>query len=106
MLRIKSPEQRHAPGELGLLLDRAPEMKTLRRKLKEVAERRLADRLADRFTRRWTEADPDALGYLYVDGHVRPGRKHRLPKTFVPRRRLCMPAATDTTMRRRSRCSS
>ncbi len=34
------------------------------------------------------------MGYLYVDGHVRPyhGRKHRLPKTFVPRRRLCMPA--------------
>ena len=31
-----------------------------------------------------------------VDGHVRPyhGRKHRLPKNFVPRRRLCMPATT------------
>ena len=110
MLRISNPEQlkRHAPGELGLLLglDRAPEMKTLRRKLKEISERGLAGRLADR--RRWTEADPDGMGYLYIDGHVRPyhGRKHQLSKNFVPRRRLCMPATTDTTMRGRSRCSS
>ena len=49
LLRIKSPEQleRHAPGELGLPLglDRAREMKTLRRK--EIVERGLAGRLAD-----------------------------------------------------------
>ena len=37
------------------------------------------------------------MGYLYIDGHVRPyhGRRHRLPKTFVQRRRLCMPATTE-----------
>ncbi len=102
LLRIRNAEQLkgHAPGELGLLLglDRAPEMKTLRRKLKEVGRRGLARRLAEAFTRRWAEAEPEALGFLYVDGHVRPyhGRKHRLPETFVPRRRLCMPATTDT----------
>jgi len=34
---------------------------------------------------------------LYVDGHVRPyhGRKHKLPKTWVARRQLAMPATTD-----------
>ena len=37
------------------------------------------------------------MGYLYIDGHVRPyhGRTHKLPKTHVQRRRLCMPATTD-----------
>ena len=40
LLRIKTPEQltEHAPGELGVLLglDRVPEVKTLRRKLREM----------------------------------------------------------------------
>ena len=42
-------------------------------------------------------ANPEALGFLYVDGHVRPynGRTHKLPKTHVARRRLSMPATTD-----------
>ena len=101
LLRIKSPEQLkgHAPGELGLLLglDRAPEVKTLRRKLQELGARGCAHELAAAFARRWSGAEPEALGYLYVDGHVRPyhGRKHALPKTHVQRRRLCMPATTD-----------
>jgi hypothetical protein len=101
LLRIKTPEQLkgHAPGELGLLLglDRTPEVKTLRRKLRELAECGEAHALAEVFARRWANAEPEALGYLYVDGHVRPyhGRKHTLPKTYVQRRRLCMPATTD-----------
>jgi hypothetical protein len=39
----------------------------------------------------------DAIGLLYVDGHVRPyhGTAHTLPKGYVTRRRLCMPATTD-----------
>ena len=34
---------------------------------------------------------------LYTYGHVRPyhGHKHKLPKTHVGGRRLCMPASTD-----------
>ena len=101
LLRIRSPEQlkAHAPGELGLLLglDRAPEVKTVRRKLHEIGARKLSRTLADAFARRWAQAEPEALGYLYIDGHVRPyhGRRHRLPKTFVQRRRLCMPATTE-----------
>ena len=101
LLRIKSAEQLsdEAPGELGLILglDRAPEVKTLRRKLKELAGQEMASELAAELTRGWVENEPERLGYLYVDGHVRPynGRKHKLPKAQVARRRLCMPATTD-----------
>ena len=101
LLRIKSIEglSNHAPGEFGLVLglDRAPEMKTARRKLVELAGRSEALEFSRAFTERWASEGPEALGYLYMDGHVRPyhGRKHRLPKTHVQRRRLCMPATTD-----------
>ena len=101
LVRIKSMEDltNHAPGEFGLALglDRAPEMKTARRKLAELAGRGQALEFSRAFSERWATQSPEALGYLYIDGHVRPyhGRKHRLPKTHVQRRRLCMPATTD-----------
>lgn len=101
LVRIKSAEglTSYAPGEFGLVLglDRAPEMKTVRRKLCELASRGQALEFSRAFASRWTEQAPDALGYLYIDGHVRPyhGRTHVLPKTHVQRRRLCMPATTD-----------
>lgn len=101
LLRIKNLEAlpAHAPGEFGAILglDRVLEIRTARRKLAELAQRGKAGELARAFATRWAEDDPEALGYLYVDGHVRPyhGHAHRLPKTFVQRRRLCMPATTD-----------
>jgi transposase/uncharacterized small protein (DUF1192 family) len=101
LVRIKSAEglTHYAPGEFGLVLglDRAPEMKTVRRKLCELASRGQGLEFSRAFANRWTEEAPDTLGYLYIDGHVRPyhGRAHELPKTHVQRRRLCMPATTD-----------
>ena len=101
LLRITSTEglTTHAPGEFGRVLgsDRAPEMKTARRKLAELAGRGRALEFSRAFAQRWATEAPDALGYLYIDGHVRPyhGRTLTLPKTHVPRRRLCMPATTD-----------
>lgn len=102
LLRIKTPEQisSYAPGEFGRLLglDRAPEVKTLRRKLLELGARERSLELVDVFARRWIEDQgEEVLGFLYVDGHVRPyhGRTHSLPRTWVPRRRLAMPATTD-----------
>jgi hypothetical protein len=101
LLRIKTPEQlkEKSPGELGIILglDRVPEVKTLRRKLKEM---RLYNKSAEymaELTRSWCDDNLDAIGFVYIDGHVRPyhGRKHKLPKTHVARRRLCMPATTD-----------
>ena len=101
LLRIKSPEglSAHQPGELGILLglDRVPEAKTLRRKLAELGGRQQAAQLAAALTAQWARGKPDELGILYVDGHVNvyTGRKHPLPKTFVQKRRQCLPAATD-----------
>jgi transposase len=103
LLRIKSVEQlaSRAPGELGLLmgLDRAPEVKTLRKKLAELGERKKGRELVAELARFWAADAPEQLGVLYVDGHVRPyhGRndKHTLPKKRVPRMRLAMPGTVD-----------
>jgi hypothetical protein len=101
LLRIRTPEQLQGqpPGELGLLLglDRAPEVKTLRRKLAEMAARRQATPFSQRLAERWVRDQADAVGLLYIDGHVRPyhGTTHTLPEAYVTRRRLCMPATTD-----------
>ena len=101
LLRLRSPEQLqgHPPGELGVLLglDRAPEVKTLRRKLWELSARQQAAQFSRQLTQRWVSENADAVGLLYVDGHVRPyhGTTHKLPKAWVARRRLCMPATTD-----------
>jgi hypothetical protein len=101
LLRIKTPEQLKggAPGELGIILglDRAPEVKTLRQKINEMGLRNKAGDFMAFLTQRWADQDQDILGFVYIDGHVRPynGRKHKLPKTHVARRRLCMPATTD-----------
>jgi hypothetical protein len=101
LLRIRAPEQltEHAPGELGLLLglDRAPEVKTLRRKLSEMGERKLAYTYSGKLTERWAKATPRELAILYIDGHVRPynGRTQTLPKLHVQQRDRAMPATKD-----------
>jgi len=101
LLRIRNPDrmQFEAPGELGALLglDRAPEAKTIRRRLLELSERKLAHRFSAGFAERWVHQASRAVGLLYVDGHVRAyhGEKHHLSKTHVARRRLCMAATTD-----------
>ena len=101
LLRRRNPEQLKgcAPGEFGLLLglDRAPEVKTLRRKLDEMGLRGLAPTLQQRFAERWVEAEPEPLGVLYLDGHVRVyhGHKHQLPKHHVQKRGRPMPGTQD-----------
>ena len=90
---------RVSPGEIGILigLDRAPEVKTLRKKLKELGERKLVSEFKGELLEYWADNCKERIGILYIDGHVRPynGKKHELPKTYVPRRRLCMPGTTD-----------
>jgi len=101
LLRLRNPEQLkgRAPGEFGLLLglDRAPEVKTVRRKLDEIGLRGLARDLHQGLAERWVEAAPDELGCLYIDGHVRVynGRKYPLPKHHVQKRGRPMPGTQD-----------
>jgi prepilin-type processing-associated H-X9-DG protein len=100
LLRIRRPEnlKEHPPVDLGrvLGLDRAPEVKTLRRKLARLAAAGRATDFGRALARHRVEQHGDALGFLYVDGHVRVyyGR-HRIPKTHVARIRLALPATSD-----------
>ena len=59
LLRIKTPEQikRCNTGELGIVLglDRAPEVKTLRRKLKEMGLRNKAGEFLSFLANRWSD---------------------------------------------------
>ncbi|HEU4733433.1 MAG TPA: helix-turn-helix domain-containing protein [Kofleriaceae bacterium] len=100
LLRIKRPEalKEHAPPDLGRLLglDRAPEVKTLRRKLARLAGLGRATELGRQLAERRVQHLGDAMGSLYVDGHVRAYHgKRELPKTHVARMRIAMPATTD-----------
>ena len=100
LLRIKRPEalKEHSPVDLGrvLGLDRAPEVKTLRRKLARLAAAARATELGRRLAARRVAARGDAMGFLYVDGHVRVYHGTReIPATHVARVRLAMPATSD-----------
>jgi len=100
LLRIKRPEglKERSPAELGRLigLDRAPEVKTARRKLDRMAALGRAADLGRALARRRVESRGHAMGFLYVDGHVRVYHgQRRLPKTHAARMRLAMPATTD-----------
>jgi prepilin-type processing-associated H-X9-DG protein len=101
LCRIKTAEQLqyHPPGELGKLrgLDRVPEVRTLRRKLKEMSQGEAPAKWAGLLSRDWLEQDPESAGVLYVDGHVRVyhGGLTELPRRYVSRDRLCLRGTTD-----------
>jgi len=100
LLRIKRPEwlKEFDPASLGRLLglDRAPEVKTLRRKLTRLASSHRAERLGFELARRRVEQRGSAMGFLYVDGHVSVYHgKRGLPKAHVARMRISLPATTD-----------
>lgn len=100
LLRVKRPEglKERSPRQLGqvLGLDRAPEVKTLRRKLARLAAQGQAAELGRALARRRVATRGHALGFLYVDGHVRAYHGSReIPKTHVARMRISMPATTD-----------
>lgn len=90
---------RVSPTDLGRILglDRAPEVKTIRRRLGELAERHLGEKLVFELARRHAGVAPEALGFLYVDGHVRVySGTRRLPKAHVARARISAPATLET----------
>lgn len=100
LLRIKRPEglKEHSPADLGRLLglDRAPEVKTLRRKLTRLARSGGATLFGRLLAERRVAALGAALGFLYVDGHVRVYHGQRdIPKAHVARMRIALPATTD-----------
>ena len=101
LCRIKTTEQLRgkAPGEFGKLigLDRIPEVRCLRKKLDAMSRDGASEKWAAALSRQWMEADPEAVGTLYIDGHVRVyhGNKTKLPRKYVSRQRLCLRGTTD-----------
>ena len=98
--RIKRPEglKEYSPQDLGrvLGLDRAPEVKTLRRKLARLAAAGRAAQFGPALAQQRVTQRGEALGFLYPDGHVRVYHgQHVLPKTHVARMRLSLPATSD-----------
>ena len=87
------------PAALGrvLGLDRAPEVKTIRRKLGELAAAGKAAGLIMALARRHAAARPDTLGFLHVDGHARVYHGTRtVQKTHAPRLKFPAPATMET----------
>ena len=102
LARVRNPEalRYQAPGEWGAILglDRCPEPKTLRRKLKLLASAEHTVRAwQSELARTWASAHDEDWATLAVDGHVKvyTGRKGRLPKHFVARQKLCLPASVS-----------
>ncbi|MDD2479044.1 MAG: hypothetical protein PHS31_04055 [Victivallaceae bacterium] len=101
LCRIKSPERLRfeSPGELGKLigLDRVPEAKTLRKKIKLICESADAREWMLELSKFYMEQYSQLAGVLYVDGHVRTyhGGQTKLPRRYVSRQRLCLRGTTD-----------
>jgi len=102
LARVPTPEdlRYEAPGEWGKILglDRLPEVKTLRGKLALLSED--AQRVhpwSSQLAQEWMAAEPESVGTLYVDGHVRVyhGDLTELPRRYVARQKLCLRGTTD-----------
>lgn len=101
LLRIKRPEnlKEHPPESLGRLLglDRVPEVKTLRRKMAALAERGRGKELMRALAEHHAQTHEDAVGVLYVDGHVKEySGKGTISKAYITRRRLAASGETAT----------
>lgn len=102
LARIRSLEQLRyqAPGEWGKLLglDRVPEVRTLRAKLKLLCQDLGRAILWNaELAKEWMARQNVTELYFYCDGHVRVyhGDQTSLPRHYVARERLCLRATTD-----------
>ena len=116
LARIKSIEQLRysAPGEWGKLLglDRVPEVRTLREKVKLLcADAESAataavnawpaggcvERWNAQLAGEWLASNPQSVGLFYIDGHVRVyhGHETELPRRYITREKLCLRGTTD-----------
>ena len=87
------------PVALGraLGLDRAPEVKTIRRKIGLLADAGKAGDWIAAMARRHTQDRPEQAAVLYVDGHVRAYQgTRRIAKTHVPRLKFPAPATVES----------
>ena len=86
------------PGEWGALLglDRCPCPRTLRRRTRQLADCAGRADWSGALARDWSAQEPEAMATLFVDGHVQVySGRGQLPKHFVTRQRLALPAAVS-----------
>jgi hypothetical protein len=97
--RIKNPEQlkHYSPGEFGKImgLDRVPEAKCLRTKLKGIAEQKKSWQWNIDLAKKWAHREENE--FYYIDGHVQVynGYKAKLGKKHVARQKLCLPGMQE-----------
>ena len=101
LLRIKRPEhwKEYGPKDLGAILglDRAPEVKTVRRKFTRLAAMGRGKLLMEEVARQRIAEDENRVAFLYLDGHVREYHgKFPLFEAKKAQRQVVTPAATDT----------
>lgn len=88
-----------SPGEWGKLLglDRIPEARTMREKIRLLTRGGTASQWGGALSRDWMQMFPESTGTLYIDGHVRVynGSQTELPRHHVARQKLCLRATTD-----------
>lgn len=101
LCRVKTVEKLRGetPGEFGKLLglDRIPEVRCLRKKLDHLSEGDTAELWAQHLSRHWMISEPESVGTLYIDGHVRVyhGGLTKPPRRYVSRERLCLRGVSD-----------
>lgn len=101
LARIKNPEQlkQCKPGEIGKIigLDRIPEVRCLRGKIKLLTSQQQARKLNDLLIDHWYSQPSEEASFLYIDGHVRIyyGHQANLPAKFISRQKLCLSATTE-----------
>ena len=100
LLRFESIEKisKESPGELGKIIgmDRIPEAKTLRNKIKELSSLKDAGSWMNHLSKDWMQMNEDLAGVLYIDGHEKVYfGKQSIPKRYISRLRLAMRGSTD-----------
>ena len=98
--RIGRPERlkEHSPHDLGATigLDRFPEMKTLRRKIRQLADQKSSLQFMRRLTAGHLQRTKGDHLWLYIDGHVSVySGKRKLKKHHVTRLRTSLPSVRD-----------
>ena len=98
--RLKSVEalRYSAPGDWGRIpgLDRVPEVRTLRAKIRLWVGKRITGWSAN-LCQDWMDTAPDSAGIICIDGHKRvyDGDETKLHRHHVMREKLCKRATTD-----------
>ncbi len=101
LARVKNVNQlkSYSPGEWGKILglDRSPEVRTLRDKIKHIAQKEQVNQWSAILSNEWMESEPEAAGTLYIDGTVRVynGSQTKLSRRYVARQKLCLRGTTD-----------